>query len=311
MELTIAKTIREGVQHLVRISGMGAMKPNTICLGFYDEEVLYDFFEGENSPYQTQQFDENGIKLFKFRKFGEEKRLPAHEYIAIVDDVLRMRKNVCLCRHFHRLDKAQIARSNHIKYIDVWPINIFDPNTDDPFDVVSLFMMQLACIINMLPVWKKLEVRVFLCEANKRSTTFDSTHSDYPAKVKLEKLLEKLRINASIHEVTDWNRNDEFVRHSVVLKQFTRTADADFDQQATDENLNRSRLYMQRANQVIRDKSNATAVTFIYLAAPPKVSHPNFELLSRYYLELLSELTSELPPTILVHGINAVTSTTL
>lgn len=289
------------------------MKPNTIILGFYDEEVLYDFFEGDNSPYQTQQFDENNIKLFKFRDQADESRLPASEYVSIIDDALRMRKNVCLCRHFHRLDKNMIARNNHIKYIDVWPINIFDPSNEDPCNVVSLFMLQLACIINMLPVWKKLELRVFLCESNRSSsalTGFDSTHPDYPAKVKLEKLLEKLRISASIHEVTDWNRSDDFVRHSTILKQFTRAADPELDM-VTDENLNRSRLYMQRANQIIRDKSNATAATFIYLAAPPKTTHPNFRALSKVYLELLNEMTTELPPTILVHGMNAVTSTTL
>jgi solute carrier family 12 (potassium/chloride transporters), member 9 len=53
-----------------------------------------------------------------------------------------------------------------VRFIDVWPVNVFDPKNEDPFDVVSQFMMQLACIINMLPVWKNLELRVFLCESD-------------------------------------------------------------------------------------------------------------------------------------------------
>lgn len=98
-----------------------------------------------------------------------------------------------------------IFRSNHIKYIDVWPINMFDPKNEDPFNVVSLFMMQLACIINMLPIWKKLQLRVFLCEteANNESSNFSINNIPYerPAEHKLMQLLKQLRISAVIYEV--------------------------------------------------------------------------------------------------------------
>ena len=111
VELTLAKSVREGIQHLTRISGMGAMKPNTIILGFYDEESCYDFFDDDNSPYRTNKFSSSNTGvLFPYRKKNEIKSLGQDEYVNIVSDILRMRKNVCLCRHFHRLNKTTIAK---------------------------------------------------------------------------------------------------------------------------------------------------------------------------------------------------------
>lgn len=113
VELTLTRTVREGLQHLIRISGMGAMKPNTIILGFYDEETPRDFFA--ESRYATPNFDDissiNGnTSVFPLRQSGASKSLDPVQYVGMCLDVLRMKKNLCLCRNFHNLDKSQIVK---------------------------------------------------------------------------------------------------------------------------------------------------------------------------------------------------------
>lgn len=73
----------------------------------------------ETSPYQTNEFNEGGHRLFPIRRQSDQKPLSPREYVAVIGDVLRMKKNICLARHFHRMDKNLVHRSNHIKYIDV------------------------------------------------------------------------------------------------------------------------------------------------------------------------------------------------
>lgn len=98
IELTVTKTVREGMQHLIRLSGMGAMKPNTIVLGFYDEETPRNFFL--DSQYATTMF-ENSTTLpnntvFPLRQATGEKNLDPVQYVGMCSDVLRMKKNLCL-----------------------------------------------------------------------------------------------------------------------------------------------------------------------------------------------------------------------
>jgi potassium/chloride transporter 9 len=52
----------------------------------------------------------HGGTLFPLRRDASEKHLSGSEYISLVGDVLRMKKNVCLCRHFHNLDKTAVAQ---------------------------------------------------------------------------------------------------------------------------------------------------------------------------------------------------------
>ena len=87
-------------------------------------------------------------------------------------DILKLRKNVCLCRHFQSLnkeslfslDRASIFGTKTPKklYIDVWLVDFFSPSYTNVSDTSSLFILQLACIVNMVPRWKKMKIRVFL-----------------------------------------------------------------------------------------------------------------------------------------------------
>lgn len=68
---------------------------------------------------------------------------------------------------------------------------------------------------------------------------------------------------------------------------------------------------LHRVNEIIQERSNQTAVSFLYLAAPPTANGNQFAERGIRYIELLTELTKDLPPTILVHGVSTVTLTTL
>ncbi|CAD6243884.1 GSCOCG00013188001-RA-CDS [Cotesia congregata] len=317
VEMTITKTVREGLQHLIRISGMGAMKPNTIILGFYDDEMPRDFFH--ESKYATAMFDDNsgingGGMIFPLRQ-NEGKIVDAHQYVGMCIDVLRMKKNLCLCRHFSTLDKMSINKNSNVEFVDVWPVNFFQPSDQDPFDTTSLFMLQLACIINMVRGWSNLKLRVFYCEMSDNSASLSITESqgstsiEFPrasTEYRLKKLLNMLRISATIQKIPGLGAQFSGLKGRPIIET------GSFDSQDTPQELsNLARTYILSVNQLVRDSSAKTAATFLYLPQPPVTNNWNQDELYKQYLQILTELTADLPPTILVHGLNAVTSTTL
>ncbi|KAK7790737.1 hypothetical protein R5R35_013092 [Gryllus longicercus] len=344
IELTVAHSVREGMLHMIRMSGLGAMKPNTIVLGFYDEETPKDFFESSESQYKTSLFTTvetcEGRQLFELRTLSNGKTLDSTQFVGMIADTLKMKKNICVCRHFHNLDKSSIIRSSNVKYIDVWPVNFFQPDDEDPFDTTSLFMLQLACIINMVPGWKKLQLRVFHCQVNGKkhspseqlrqtsshsqetlgSATFNldaSTANSSPPtqdnEERLRKLLQMLRIAASIHQVPGWSQQIAALHGGSMAMAGTHAGTSNGEEEPPAQPLlnNVSRAYLLSVNQMIQRHSEQTAASFIYLPPPPSL--PVWEEREVYpqFLQLLTELTADLPPTILVHGVSAVTSTTL
>ncbi|CAH0558238.1 unnamed protein product [Brassicogethes aeneus] len=271
VELTVAPSVRDGLQHLMRLSGMGAMKPNTVCLGFLDADEPIDFLQSSNSSYQSVDFDNDIFPL------STQKTLQPLEYVQMMKDVLRMKKNLCLCRNFWKLKKDQ--KRGFTQYIDVWPVNFLHPGEHDAFDTTSLFMMQLSCIANMCKQWSKLKLRVCICDESRHSY-FSINSTSQSQSDKLKHLLKTLRITAELFPVSGWTNTIE--QHG-----------------NTDE-------YLHSVNRLILQQTEETAVTFIYLPQPPCEDST-----ATSYLQKIEIISRNLPPTIFVHGVNTVTSTTL
>ncbi|XP_050051515.1 solute carrier family 12 member 9 isoform X2 [Dermacentor andersoni] len=311
VEVTMAQSVQEGLHHLVRVSGLGAMKPNTILFGFFDDSHPTDFFD-QNSSFKDLRTAKVGVRQQRFkdehchtdcdeqtgRQVREEEFLglrdassqqrplgPA-EYVAMVYDCMFwMQKNVCLARHFQHLDKASVVRSRTRLYIDVWPLNFLNPG-DSPgvIDNCWLFTMQLACILHMVPGWKHATtLRIFMC-IGPCGAGGDGGEEVARHRRHWESMLQLLRIEATISVVL-WD-------HVAGLLEGPRED------------------YLHAVNAMIKQHSQTTAVLFLYLPPPPPPSDDG-DAQRLAYLNQLDLLTSGLPPTLLVHGISPVTSTTL
>lgn len=108
IELTVSKSIREGMQHLIRICGLGAMRPNTIVFGFHDDTTPVDFFGLSSEAPRSYKTDKFG-DAFTLRSPHDE-RISSTEYVEMIKDVIKMNKNLCLCRNMYLLDKQKISR---------------------------------------------------------------------------------------------------------------------------------------------------------------------------------------------------------
>ena len=63
-------------------------------------------------------------------------------------------------------------------YLDVWLVDFFSPTlSTDISDTTSLFILQLACIVNMSPRWKGLKIRVFVVKPVSESRNKDETET--------------------------------------------------------------------------------------------------------------------------------------
>ena len=66
---------------------------------------------------------------------------------------------------FEGIDDDIAAKLNYKKYfLDVWLIDFLSEKWGslNIHDTTSLYLLQLACIVHMVPRWKKMKLRVFM-----------------------------------------------------------------------------------------------------------------------------------------------------
>ncbi|XP_046841565.1 solute carrier family 12 member 9-like isoform X2 [Xenia sp. Carnegie-2017] len=276
----VAPSIRVGVQNLLMSSGLGGMRPNTVILGYFDyqepEDLIgqgvwqraYGIFERKKKKQLHFEVMENLPKL----RSKDEQPMRIADYIGIIKDSLMLGKNVCVARNFVSLDKKMIPKSS---YIDVWPMNASEidqtSETENIVDKTYLLMLQLSCILNMVPFWeKRTKIRLI-------SITRDD-ESQQKEKIQLKNLLHELRITGEVHIVQD-SSEKSFKRPIGTVEWYAHL------------------------NSLMKVHSGNAAVIFTNLPRLPEQENQynNFML-------QMSVLSDNLPPILMLRGVSSVIS---
>ncbi|NXO69554.1 S12A9 protein, partial [Phainopepla nitens] len=249
VSLTLAPSVRHGVRQLLFTSGLGGMRPNTLVLGFYDDEAPQDGLA--RHPAFTSAREEVPLGFPPLRAPTTPKLLSAREYVGIVADALKMLRN-------------------------------------------------MACVLNMARAWRRARLRLFLC--------VEAGTMPHAQEEKLRQLLKDLRIQAQI-QLVPWDAITHLHWQTCQGPRGGPAEEEEEEEGIVNFPTNTTQVsdeYVCAANKLVLEQSPAPAVRFLYLPRPPADTS-----LYPLYLHQLELLTRGLGPTVLVHGVSAVTSTQL
>ncbi|XP_074507401.1 solute carrier family 12 member 9-like isoform X2 [Sebastes fasciatus] len=288
VNLTLADSVRHGVQNLLFITGFGGMRPNTLVLGFYDDCTPQDNLQGTillSTGYGldtvTPSIDpqEQRFPFFpNVRGFEEHKDLQEEEYVSVIADAVKM-------------------------------------DSSGYVDTCSLFLLQLACVLQETRAWSQARLRLFLCVES--GCSLKETEEK-----KLQAMLKELRISAKVQMVAwdqvvalHWQRQggrergnlEEAAQNEERRERPDEAEKKDGIQTFPNNAAQLTDEYICAVNNLIRRHgAPQPAVRFLYLPRPPADT-------SRYrsYLHQAEVLSRDLGPTLLVHGITPVVTTDL
>jgi len=308
------------------------MRPNTLVLGFYDDCTPQDDLQGKillsSGPGldpASQSIDprEAWSPFFPNVRCTEElKDLPVDEYVSVIADAVKMGKNVTLARYFNQFNREEVLESGRKigghrsatgPFVDVWPLNLLQPDSRGYVDICSLFLLQLACVLQESRAWSQARLRLFLCvEASSSATEKEEGEK------KLRVMLKKLRISAKVQMVAwdhvvalHWRRQAGESLVESARNNYDRRPGQDEHEDGILMFPNNDALltdeYICAVNHLIRRHgAPRPAVRFLYLPRPPADTRRY-----RAYLHQVDVLSRDLGPTLLIHGVTPVVTTDL
>eukprot|EP00095_Tigriopus_kingsejongensis_P002400 snap_masked-scaffold934_size79169-processed-gene-0.6 protein:Tk02400 transcript:snap_masked-scaffold934_size79169-processed-gene-0.6-mRNA-1 annotation:"solute carrier family 12 member 9" len=295
IELTIGESLRHGIQNLICLAGLGVMKPNTIMLGFprRDDAEMDELTESE---FASPNLD----KLFPDLESEERLASPtATEFLSILGDIIKLEKNLVVHRHFQKLNHTSLFARNRLGmvtrpsspvYLDVWLVDFFSAPNSNLATTCNTFVLTLANLVTRVARWKHLTMRVLI-----RGPLNDADGATEALTAKLGSLLANMRI---VSQRLALDLDADCVHEGVTMPPTLRPHKAPYNI------LTISDEYMRTMNRRVLHESLQTAVSIVALARPPyrKRSHE----LDEKYIRLLDILTENLPPTLLIYGVDNV-----
>ncbi|MCJ1470091.1 hypothetical protein MMC07_008736 [Pseudocyphellaria aurata] len=243
VNVAIAPAVEWGTRNIVLSAGLGGMRPNIVVMGAYnldeywDSKPLIDLPSGQTPKAHavkasTKPPGQNGVKREQrnLKAKNMQGTLPTDickpegavgikSYVTILEDLLLgLQINVAIAKGFRELQFPRLGAEIDKKYIDLWPIQMSAEITADGgeqkrnvlttnFDTYTL-ILQLGCILNTVPAWKKaytLRVAVFV--------EYESDVEEERGRVKT--LLDNLRIQAEI--LVFWLASGELKTYQTIV----------------------------------------------------------------------------------------------
>jgi potassium/chloride transporter 9 len=193
VELTRASTVRDGTRNLLMLSGLGAIKPNIVILGFYETvRQSISIFD----RHELCALIPNVSKFYSLQQ-PHTRDIEKAEYVQTLRDILKLGKNVGIARGINKII-VPTELSVRERTIDVWLVRI--SGMDMNYSMINniLFPLQMGYILQSSPKWgptTRLRIMSMVHSAGEIEAEL----------VLLRKLVECIRIPSAELDVIDLN----------------------------------------------------------------------------------------------------------